>query len=249
MQKIIGLCTMKPVKRRSRGKVHVFQHVSFEDLGSIAFWLKQQGMFPNYIRFFSGDHLPVLGKDDALIILGGPMSVNDEAKFPWLVSEKQFIREAVSQEIPVLGICLGAQLIASALGARVYKNDLKEIGWFPVQGKLTSDLLFRFPNEFIAFHWHVETFDLPTGAVQLARSIACEQQAFLIKRKVIGLQFHLEVTYESISNLVLNCRNELTVDRADRYVQTEQQIQMVPSALYQAGNRLMDAVLNFLLLS
>jgi GMP synthase-like glutamine amidotransferase len=226
-------------------RVHVFQHVPFEDLGSIADWFKRNDATINYTRFFAQESLPDLQEIDFLIIMGGPMSVNEERIFPWLIPEKKLICAAIEANIPVLGICLGAQLIAHALGGRVFKNNLKEIGWFPVQGKSTSDLFFRFPDEFIPFHWHGETFDLPPGAVQLARSIACEQQAFQLKRNVIGLQFHLEMTFESVANLIQNCRNELT---ADTYVQTEQQLQTVPSTLYRAGNRLMDAVLNYLLL-
>ena len=130
--------------------------------------------------------------------------------FPWLVSEKQFIREAIRSGKPVLGICLGAQLIASAMGAGVYRNPLKEIGWFPIRGISSNDSsVFCFPPSMIVFHWHGETFDLPPGATRLAKSDGCENQAFQFGQSVIGLQFHLETTPLAAREMVLNCRNEL----------------------------------------
>jgi GMP synthase-like glutamine amidotransferase len=224
-------------------KVHIFQHVPFEDIGSIDHWLKQHDVALAYTRFFNNDPLPELEQVDFLVIMGGPMSVNDGNKIPWLIAEKQFIGTAVDKNIPLLGICLGAQLIAHALGARVFKNNLKEIGWFPVQGRPTPDLCFRFPDEFTPFHWHGETFDLPSGAVQLARSRACEQQAFQTRRNIIGLQFHLEATPESIAGLIEHGRSELN---AGTYVQREQQLRSVPAVLYRVSNALMDTVLNYL---
>lgn len=129
---------------------------------------------------------------DFIIAGPGQMSVNDEAELPWLKAEKQFLREAIAGGIPVLGICLGAQLIASSLGAPVYPNPLKEIGWFPIHAEKVPDHCFQFPTDCTVFHWHRETFDLPQDAVQLVRSPACNKQGFQLGRHVIGLQFHLE---------------------------------------------------------
>ncbi len=235
---------MRTTTIRKKIRVHVFQHVPFEDLGSIAPWLKRRGMLTSYTRFFAGDSLPALEQVDALIVMGGPMSVNDEEKYPWLISEKHFIREAIRQNIPVLGICLGAQLIASALGAHIYTNPVKEIGWFPVQSLITSNHVFNFPAEFIAFHWHGETFDLPEGAVPLARSAACEHQAFQLRQNVIGLQFHLETTPAGVLSLIENCRDELC---PAAYVQTEQDLRLVSTSNYNTGNKLMNAILTYLL--
>lgn len=225
-------------------RVHVFQHVPFEDLGSIRDWLNERGAQIRYTRFFADDPLPVLEEIDMLIALGGPMSVNDGLDLPWLRAEKQAVRDAIVMEVPVLGVCLGAQLIASALGARVYSNPVKEIGWFPIQSVHQTESAFSFPSESTVFHWHGETFDLPPGAIQLARSVACEQQAFQYQRHVLGLQFHLEMTPESVTALVENSRNELT---GGPYVQREQRLLAAPESQYVAANELMCELLAYLI--
>ena len=144
---------------------HVLQHVPYEDIGSIQPWLAARSATVGYTRFFEGAGLPALDGIDLVIAMGGPMSVNDEAELPWLVAEKAFVREAVTRGLPVLGICLGAQLIASALGARVYRNAEKEIGWFPVEAVAGAADGFRFPDSSLVFHWHGETFDLDRKSV------------------------------------------------------------------------------------
>ena len=221
-------------------RTHVLQHVPFEDIGSIAPWLEARGARLSYTRFFDDPTLPDLGDIDFLIAMGGPMSVNDESDLPWLRLEKKFIREAIVRGTALLGICLGAQLIASSLGERVYKNPVEEIGWFPIEATPSAVECFRFPEQCDVFHWHGETFDLPAGAVRLARSTVCENQAFQINRNVIALQFHLEATPESALAMVDNCADELI---PDRYVQTERQLRATPGAAYEEGNRLMDEVL------
>ncbi len=224
-------------------RVHVFQHVRFEEIGSIAAWLEARLAIVSYTRFFEDPILPALDSIDMLVIMGGPMSVNDEDRLPWLIPEKQFIRDAVACGIPVLGICLGAQLIASAMGARVYRNPLKEIGWFPVYAVLTSEDNLHLPWECTVFHWHGETFNLPAGAVRLAKSDGCENQAFQLNRNVIGLQFHLETTPESASALLENCRDEIV---AGPWIQSETVLRSAPLSSYQAVNALMNDVLSYL---
>lgn len=222
------------------------QHVPFEDLGSIRFWLDERGAEVSYTRCFAGDTIPSLAGFDMLIALGGPMSVNDEESLPWLKDEKLAIRDAIARDIPILGVCLGAQLIASALGARVYRNDLKEIGWFPIQAPAGSGPSFSFPAECTVFHWHGERFDLPEGATLLARNAACEHQAFQLKRNVIGLQFHLETTPDGARAMIENCRQELI---PDRYVQSEAELLAAPASRYETVNELMRQVLAYLICS
>lgn len=225
--------------------VHILQHVPFEGLGSIETWLRTAGCDITRTPFFETTDLPPSDEVDFLIIMGGPMSVNDEGEFPWLIDEKRFIRGCIERGKSVLGICLGAQLIANALGARVYRNPEKEIGWFPIQALPSNEgEIFRFPSPIKVFHWHGETFDLPAGAVHLARSEGCENQAFQIGRSVIGLQFHLETTPETAREIIGHCRNELT---PSAYVQSEATMLSVPREQYQAINNLMSDLLNFLL--
>jgi GMP synthase-like glutamine amidotransferase len=188
--------------------------------------------------------LPDIRQVDFLIAMGGPMSVNDEAEFPWLKPEKQFIREAIFHGLRVLGVCLGAQLIASALEARVYPNAVKEIGWHPIQAVPTVGDNFLFPAECTVFHWHGETFDLPQGATLLARSAGCANQAFQLSRNVIGLQFHLETTPQAASLLIENCRNDMI---PGPYVQSEAAIKAAPAENYTAIKSLMDQLLTYLL--
>lgn len=156
-------------------RAHYLQHVPFEGLGSIGPWLEATGYELTHTRFFESTDLPESKAIDLLVIMGGPMSVNDEERFPWLVQEKQFVREVIESGKPVLGICLGAQLIASAMGGKVFANPVKEIGWFPIHADNTADsAMFGFPLSETVFHWHGETFDLPPGAMRLAKSEGCE---------------------------------------------------------------------------
>ena len=226
-------------------RAHYLQHVPFETLGYMEPWLRDAGYEISCSPLYRSAAFPDLETVDLIIVLGGPMSVNDEDAFPWLIEEKRFIRDAIEAGKPVLGICLGAQLMANSLGARVYKNHFKEIGWFPLQGipRSGSPGIFSFPPTMDVFHWHGETFDLPSGAFLLARTEACRNQAFQIGRNVIGLQFHLEMMPESARALVSNCRDELL---PAKYVQSEAAILEVDSEKYQEINREMDRILTFL---
>ena len=225
-------------------RAHYLQHVPFEGPGSIDAWLREAGYAVTATRLYASEALPAIDDLDFLVIMGGPMSVNDEEAYPWLAEEKAFIASAVRSGLPVLGVCLGAQLIVSALGGRVYPNSEKEIGWFSVQGASVSGAkCFAFPPAAEVFHWHGETFDLPPGAVRLASSEACANQAFQIGDRVMGLQFHLESTPHSAREIVANCRDELV---PGRYVQSEQEILAATPERYRAINRLMSEVLSHL---
>lgn len=224
-------------------RAHILQHVPFEGPGSILPWLGHRNVVTSTTRLFESQALPSPQEFDLLIALGGPMSVNDEEALTWLRHEKVFVREAVHSGKAVLGICLGAQLIASSLGARVYPGPNKEIGWFPVQGIAHSSEAFSFPSEVDVFHWHGETFDLPLGAAHLAKSDGCRYQAFQVGERAIGLQFHLETTPESADSIISNCRHELL---PARYVQSEQELRAVEANRYVAINALMSRVLTYL---
>jgi GMP synthase (glutamine-hydrolysing) len=225
--------------------IHYFQHVPFESLGSIQQWTESHRHSLSVTQFFHNSTLPKIEDIDWLIVMGGPMGVYDEDMFPWLIKEKEFILEAIRQDKKVLGICLGAQLIASSLGAKVYPNAQKEIGWFPVQltaaGKATP-IFQSFPGQFEVFHWHGDTFDLPEGAHWLIESDACKHQAFSFGKHVLGLQFHLEVRPDNIEMLIQNCGNEL---REAKYIQTAIQLRTAKKnfeRIYHRMNQILDQI-------
>lgn len=208
-------------------KIHYIQHVPFEDLANIEAWAKSRGHEITRTRLFSEEALPEMAYFDWLIIMGGPMNIYEHDKYPWLVREKEFIRQAIASDKIVLGICLGAQLMADVMGGSVRKNEYREIGWFPVS--LTKEAkaspIFRvLPDRFVALHWHGDTFEIPPGAVRTAESRACINQAF-VKGKAVGLQFHLESSRESIARLLESSADELT---AGPYVQRPEELSAGP---------------------
>ena len=188
--------------------VLAFRHVPFEGAGLIQPVLEERGISLRYIDLYAGGAPPDIGQAAGLIFLGGPMSANDPLAY--LAQEMDLIRQAAARRQPVLGICLGSQLIAKALGARVYRNPSKEIGWFDIQltPAAAADALFAGVNaRETVFHWHGETFDLPRKAVLLASSEACKNQAVRFAATIYGLQFHLEVTPEMIADWLLQDEN------------------------------------------
>ena len=226
-------------------RVHAFQHVRFEGLGAIEPWLEVRNASITWTRFFADPRIPAPDAYDWLIVLGGPMSVNDEALLPWLRDEKRAIAAAIDAGKTVLGICLGAQLIASARGAVVSPNREREIGWLEVErvaDPAAHPIARAFPSRAEVFHWHGETFALPTGAVHLARSEACEAQAFALGPLVVGMQFHLETTAESAAALVQHCPEDL---RAGRYVQSSDEMLADP-ARFARLHELLDTLLGAL---
>lgn len=205
-------------------RIHYLQHVPFENLAFIERWVESRGHSLSVTQLFADEPLPSVGLMDWLIVLGGPMNIYEEDRYPWLAREKRFIGESVKSGKIILGICLGAQLIADVLGAQVTKNTHREIGWFPVEATSDAageDLHNFFPHRFMAFHWHGDTFGIPAGAVRLARSEGCENQAFAYGDRVLGLQFHLESEPESVQRLIGNCGDEIT---RGPYVQSPEQM-------------------------
>lgn len=195
--------------------IHTLMHVPYEGLGCIEDWIIQKGHKLSYTKFYESYSLPNVDEIDALIIMGGPMSVYEEKSFNWLAEEKAFIHEAIEKGKIVLGICLGSQLIAEVLGARVYPNKQKEIGWFNVKqteiGK-SNAILYGIEDEFSVFHWHGDTYDLPPHSEHLFYTDVCRNQAFIFNNKVLGLQFHFEVTEVTLQGMVENGKAELKTE-------------------------------------
>lgn len=192
-------------------KIQILQHVAFETPGFLK-TLPSDSFSVSVSHVYKGDALPDSSSFDILVILGGPMNVDEHERYPWLETEKDYIRHVIDAGGKILGICLGAQLIASALGAKVTKNPHKEIGWFPinktVSGRMCT-LLNMIPDSCMALHWHGDTFDIPRNASLEVSSDACKNQLFTYNNRVIGMQFHFEATDESIDALIDNCKSEL----------------------------------------
>lgn len=200
------ICGIKPIKLGPMEEILVFQHDPFEDLGVFAEVLERQAAGYRVIRLFDGE-TPTEDWEriKGLIVLGGPMSVEDEASYPFLRWEKRIIDAAIDEGVPILGVCLGAQLIASTLGIPIYRGPIKEIGWSSVSitphGQVDS-LLGYLPKNATVFQWHSDGFDLPAGAIRLASSINFENQAFRVGKTIYGLQFHLGVTPRMIERWI-----------------------------------------------
>ncbi len=199
-------------------RLHYLQHVFFESPGSILDWAEENNVEISSTHFFEKNSvLPNQDDFDCLVVMGGPMGVYDLKDYPWLEEELTFIKDTIARNKPILGICLGAQLIASALGAKVFKGT-KEIGWYPVQKQNSGYYFKEFPEEQIVFHWHGDTFELPNNATLIASSSVTKNQAFEINN-VVGLQFHFEMGEDNILKILENAADDLT---NDPYVQTKE---------------------------
>lgn len=253
-------------------RVHYFQHIQDEGLGSPAAWLARHDAMVSSSQFFQlriGEDvcaveggqrgqeaviLPHADEVDLLIIMGGEMSVNDEEKYPWLVSEKRWIRDYIALGKPVVGLCLGAQLIASSLGAVVRKNALKEVGWWPIRARtLDAQAVqgehFEFPDTLTALCWHEDTYDLPMGAVGLAENEACAQQAFQYGDRVLGFQFHPESTPRNLQLFMVDSGYQHLGATPDshRYIQPPAQIARATAPDFEAANQMLDRALDFVM--
>jgi len=175
-------------------RLHVLQHAAYEGPGEIAHWAEKRGHSLTYTHLYRGDALPDIAGFDALIVMGGEMNIYQDRDWPWLKAERAFIASTLKAGQRVVGICLGAQFIADALGGRVVQNPEYEIGWLPIEWtpEAISELVtLREPSTVL--HWHGDTFRLPDGATRIASSEGCAEQGFFIRDKCLALQFHLEV--------------------------------------------------------
>ena len=191
-------------------RMAVLQHVPFEGPAAIADWAAARNVAMTVAHLYRNDPLPALADFDMLTVMGGPMSVNDEPEYAWLPPEIALVRDAIGAGKIVLGVCLGAQMIAKSLGAKVYAGREKEIGWFDVGRTEAAHPIFDgLPAVFPALHWHGETFDLPAGAARLAETETTPNQAFAVGSRVLGLQFRIEATPASVEGLIQNCADEI----------------------------------------
>jgi GMP synthase (glutamine-hydrolysing) len=213
--------------------VRVVRHVPQEALGNLEAVLRDRGSELEVVDCFA-ENWPAIERAGfqphqlaGLVVMGGPMHADETGPFPFLATEVDWLRQAVAAGLPTLGICLGAQLLAKSLGARVFRNRVQEIGWHALEllpAALADPLLAGTPATETVFQWHADTFDLPPGAVHLARSAACEQQMFRYGANAWGLQFHLEITAEMVADWLvdpqlcgaLRNRNEINPDEIRR---------------------------------
>lgn len=223
-------------------KIHILQHANFETPGYILDWVKDKGHKLSFTNFSEAFTFPFPTDVDLLIIMGGPMSISDEDKYSWLVEEKEYISEMISKRKKLIGICLGSQFIAEALGAKVYDNTQKEIGWFDIKAQEDNDLLNILPKEITAFHWHGQTYDLPIACDRLFSSDATLNQGFIYKNRVLAMQFHLEIKPEGVIDMMEACRNDLT---EGEFVQTEKAI-LAEKAYFQKNKRILFKILDYM---
>ena len=229
--------------------VLVLQHIGCETLGTIGDALARAGATPRHIRSFAGEPVPkTLGSAAGLIVLGGPQSVYDRERFPFLHDEIRLIEAALQHDRPVLGVCLGSQLLAATLGAPVTRGRQKEIGWFDITltKAARADALFAgVPRQFTGFHWHGDVFELPAGAVALAASARTPIQAYRYSNHAYGLLFHLEVTGPQIAEMVTLFADELHASHANPraiLAGTNQQLaalQTIGAQVYRAWTKLL----------
>lgn len=204
--------------------IHCYQHTKYEGPSIIQKWADLNGHNLNKTNFRINDSIPNTDLFDVLIVLGGPMSINDESKYPWLKNEKKSIDRCLNEGKKVIGICLGAQLLANVLGSEIYRCETPEIGWHKIyfsENKQNYEFLNFFPQYLITFHWHSETFDLPKSCSQIAYSDACENQIFTYGDIAIGFQCHLEQNEYSIGRMLE--KSALTIQK-DKYVNSNEEI-------------------------
>jgi GMP synthase (glutamine-hydrolysing) len=209
-------------------RIHSLEHQPAEGPAKIADWAAERGHALARTALYADEPPPALEAFDLLVIMGGGMNIYQHRDYPWLVREKEFLRQAIEAGKPILGICLGAQLLVDVLGGKVYQNPEKEIGWFPVRIVDRAAPFAAFPETMNVMHWHGDTFDLPPGARLVAESAGCPRQAFVWGDKVVGLQFHLEMGAVNVADLANVAAEDLT---PGRFVQSAAQLVETPADL------------------
>ena len=220
----------------------ILKHVPFEGPAAIGDWLASEGFETRTLLLSEPHTLPPLDEIDWLIVMGGPMGANDEHLYPWMAAEKRLIRAAIDNGRTLVGVCLGAQLIASVLGAVVIRNPEPEIGWFPIQPTLDCppDISLLFRDMPKVLHWHGDTFALPDGALHLLASEACANQGYLYDERILGLQCHLECDADTLAGLCYHCADDLT---PGTWVQDTETLQTVSDAALAALHERLFALL------
>ena len=226
-------------------KIRCFMHVPFEGPGIMADWIQEKGHHLECTRFYEGESLPEASGVDLLIIMGGPMNVFDFHIHPWMQEEIEWVGDFIQSGKPVLGICLGAQIIATALGEEVYPGPEKEIGWHTLQflPSLGEFRIFKdLPVSRKVLHWHGDTFNIPAGALRIACSQLFPNQGFIYNRRVVALQFHLEVTPETVKGMVEHCGDELV---EGNHIQTAGEI-LSETGYFEANPQVLFQFLDYL---
>lgn len=228
-------------------RMHVVQHVAFEGPAAIAEWAAQRGVELT-VSLALTEEYPDIGDVDFLVLMGGPMDADDHIASPWLEAEKSYAALALAEGRRVLGVCLGAQIVAEAIGGHIRRNDQSEIGWFALQRNPAADddpVFAAFPDALVAGHWHGDTFDLPASVEPTLSSEATVCQAFSYDRgRVVGLQFHLEWTAEALAAL-LDATPEDLEDNAPFVVgasELERGVQLYSAACHAALWKMLDSM-------
>lgn len=239
-------------RMKSHLRVHYFQHIAGEGFGSCYSFLKAHHATISSTEFFALpvdrsleiEALPRIEEVDLLLVMGGTMSVNDEANFPWLKIEKRWLRRYLAAGKPAIGLCLGGQLIANALGAAVSRNRYQELGWSTVQrvANLPQES-FPLPENIKVMQWHSETFEIPKGAIHLAENRACRNQMYQIGTNVLGFQFHPEMTPATLA-LLLEDEEELSIFDGE-YVQSTHDLHYSEAQKFEQGNQLLNKAIEF----